>query len=125
MKILVLDDDPENDRLKAFRRMFIGHTVITVKFVKDCLYQLQNESPFDIVFLDHDLDGKTFVPSGPGTGYEVAEWLRDNPLKKPNRIVLHTFNKDGAARMMEVLPEAEYFPGAWAFGYGESSSGKP
>ena len=83
MKILVLDDDPENDRLKAFRRMFIGHTVITVKFVKDCLYQLQNESPFDIVFLDHDLDGKTFVPSGPGTGYEVAEWLRDNPLKKP------------------------------------------
>ena len=48
-----------------------------------------------------------------GTGYQVAEWLRDNPDKKPKKIILHTFNQFGAAKMLEVLPEAQYIPGAW------------
>jgi predicted metal-dependent HD superfamily phosphohydrolase len=30
------------------------------------------------------------------------------------QIVFHTFNKLGAQKMMEVLPEASYIPGAWA-----------
>jgi CheY-like chemotaxis protein len=110
MRVLVLDDDPA--RLKAFVQSLIGHTVVTVSFVKDCIENLQNES-WDLLFLDHDLSGQAYVPSGPGTGYEVAEWLRDNPDKKPKKIILHTFNQLGAVKMREVLPEAQYVPGAW------------
>jgi CheY-like chemotaxis protein len=114
MRILVLDDDQE--RLKSFRSSLIGHVVVTVSTVRDCLCQLQNEN-WDLVTLDHDLDGQVYVPSGPGTGYEVAEWLRDNPLKKPEKIILHTFNQLGAAKMMEILPEAQYIPGAWLISF--------
>jgi CheY-like chemotaxis protein len=110
MRILVLDDDPA--RLKAFVQNLIGHTVVTTSTVRDCLYCLQRES-WEMLFLDHDLNGQTYVPSGPGTGYEVAEWLRDNPMKKPKKIILHTFNQVGAMKMLEVLPEAQYVPGAW------------
>jgi len=39
--------------------------------------------PFDYLFLDHDLGGKQMVNSRENTGYEVAEWLSKNKLKKP------------------------------------------
>jgi len=111
MRALVLDDDLS--RLESFRtKALAGHEVTTVSRVSDCIEQLMDHE-FDMLFLDHDLDGKVYVPSGPGTGYAVAEWLRDHPERKPKKIVLHTFNQFGAAKMKEVLPEAEYVPAAW------------
>ena len=64
MKILVLDDDPA--RLEHFRKTaFPNQDVITVSSVSDCIEQLIDNEPFNIVSLDHDLEGKVYVPSGP------------------------------------------------------------
>jgi CheY-like chemotaxis protein len=111
MKILILDDD--ESRLKKFRILYMNHEVITVNFAYECIKKLKEDGPFYLCSLDHDLYGKTYASSGPGTGYEVAEWLRDNPEFKPSKIIIHSFNEKGAAKMLEVLPEATWIPGAW------------
>ena len=111
MKILILDDD--KNRLRIFQRNLIGAVVTCVEHASDCIRELETEGPFDYLFLDHDLDGRTYVPSGPGTGYEVALWLKNNPDKKPSKIILHTCNDQGALRMLEELPEAVFLSGVF------------
>ena len=47
------------------------------------------------------------------TGYTVAKWLRDHPDKKPNRIIIHSFNNVGAKNMQDILPGSILAPGYW------------
>lgn len=110
MRILILDDD--KTRLSTFKQRLIGHDVCCVETSSDTIKKLSEEK-WDAVFLDHDLNGQAYVPSGPGTGYEVATWLSEHEDRKPNRIILHTFNGPGAQNMLNKLPEAFYNPGAW------------
>ena len=109
-KVLILDDD--EIRLECFKKNLIGHEVVCVTTAKETIDQLANDS-WDYVFLDHDLGGQIYVQSGPGTGYEVAEWLRDNPDKKPKNIIIHSFNEPGRIKIQSVIPEAVICPGAW------------
>lgn len=109
MRILVLEDNP--NRMKIIRQNFIGHIIEIVNHSKDCIDKLQNDGPFDALYLDHDLNGQIFVPSGPGTGWEVASWLSDNPDKKPPMIKIHSLNDKGSAKIKELLPEAIWVPG--------------
>ena len=110
MKILVLDDD--QNRLDQFKQRLIGHVACCVKTAPETIRKLAEE-PWDVLFLDHDLGGTTYAPSGPGTGYEVAKWLAEHEDRKPGQIVIHSFNAPGSQNMKSVLPEAFYNPGAW------------
>jgi CheY-like chemotaxis protein len=117
LKILVLDDD--KGRLSEFRCELINHVVDCVETVPETINCLSKEI-YDLVFLDHDLGGKQLVPSGPGTGFEVTEWLRDHPDRRPKNIIIHTLNTGepyhGAENMIKALPEdwgVFYLPGAW------------
>ena len=110
MNILVLEDD--NTRIMAFKRKFIGCTTTFVKTAKEAI-KLLADKYWDILFLDHDLGGEEMVESGPGTGYEVACWLEENPSKKPNRIYLHSLNPVGRQNMKDALPDAIEVPFAW------------
>lgn len=110
--ILILDDDM--GRHHAFARTLIGNAVVHVCTAKEAI-QAMSQRRFDIVFLDHDLGGGS-VPesSGPGTGYEVACWVRDNPERQPQTIIVHSFNPVGARNMLNVLPPgASWHPGIW------------
>ena len=109
-KVLVLDDDMT--RLDIFRKNLIGHNVTCVNTAKETIDQLEHEK-WDYVFLDHDLGGMIYVPSGPGTGYEVAEWISKNPDKKPKNVVIHSFNEPGRRNMHSLIPDAIICPGAW------------
>ena len=93
IKVLALDDDLQ--RLKYFEYWSMQYDfdltcVQTAKEAIDCLKA--SEFPctdeiadfperevtgigFDVIFLDHDLGGQIYVPSGKETGYEVAEYL--------------------------------------------------
>jgi CheY-like chemotaxis protein len=110
MKILVLDDNEK--RLTQFRQNLIGHTVACVKTAEETINRLATEE-WSCLFLDHDLGDKVMVPSGPGTGYEVAEWLEQNPTRQPDMIFIHSFNTVGAANIKRALPKAIIAPGAW------------
>jgi CheY-like chemotaxis protein len=110
MRILILDDD--KTLLSTFKQRLIGHDICCVETSSDAIKKLSEEK-WDAVFLDHDLAGQTYAPSGPGTGYEVAQWLSENSEKIPNKVILHTFNGPGAQNMLNILPNAFYNPGAW------------
>lgn len=109
MKILFLDDD--RLRQDYFRTQLQGLrldlTIVTTSV--EAIEALERER-FDLVCLDHDLDGRIFVESGPGTGYEVAERLV-RTANRDARIVVHSLNEDGAKKMLEVLgPAAVWVP---------------
>ena len=111
MLILILEDDPQ--RIKKFERKFIGHSLTIVSSVKEIIQKL-GENYYDIVSLNHDLDGKVYVPSGPGTGYEVAEWLAAHPNRQPTLIFIHSLNDRGVVQNMKrVLPHAHWVPHLW------------
>jgi CheY-like chemotaxis protein len=115
MRILILDDDLR--RLATFRRKLIGAAVTCVEYVPDCIREIEDNEPFEFIFLDHDLGGKIYVPSGPGTGYEVAQWLKNHPNKMPGKVILHTCNEHGAICMMEELPEALLLSGVFSIDF--------
>jgi hypothetical protein len=92
---------------------------VIVETAKGCIGALmagvEMDMPIDILFLDHDLGGTIMQKSGPGTGYEVAQWLEQHSKYQPRYIVIHSFNPDGAMRMNAALPKAMRIPGAWDF----------
>lgn len=110
MTFLILEDDAS--RQKHFNQHLIGNEV-TIKATTTEVIQLLESQNWDVLSLDHDLNQQTHVVSGPGTGFEVAQWLVAHPERKPKLIVFHTFNTLGASNMSDLLLEGVYLPGAW------------
>jgi len=114
MRILFLDDDLK--RHKAFSMQTIGCNVKYVMTAKECMLALFNDEPYDLVCLDHDLGGKTFQEEKSNSGTEVAEFIRLKlPQKQyPKKIIVHSWNPQGAQRMMRELIlagiESKYLP---------------
>jgi len=73
MKILILDDDP--NRLYQFCVNLTGHDTTCVQTAEDCIEKISNNDPFDAIFLDHDLGGKTYVKSGKGSRVRKGDRL--------------------------------------------------
>ena len=115
MNILILEDD--KSRQDKFMQNTVGHIRLIVNTARDCIESLEEAvarlNSIDILFLDHDLGGHIMQASGPGTGYEVAEWLSQHPDRKPKHIIIHSFCIHGAQNMLQVLPEGGYEPGVW------------
>jgi CheY-like chemotaxis protein len=110
MDILILEADKE--RHKAFLKSLVGANVVIVETAREAITKLI-ESSWDYLFLDHDLGGQTMVASGKNTGYEVAEWIEQNPECHPQNIIIHSFNPTGALKMQQALPKAKLRPGCW------------
>lgn len=110
MRILILEDDPE--RHKAFRRNLIGIEVKIVEHTHEAIQLLQEED-WDALFLDHDLGGKVYCESGPGTGWEVAEWLSRNLERAPKIVITHSLHDIGRANICKVFPRAIEAPHLW------------
>ena len=110
MRILILEDDKK--RQVTFKQNLIGHNVVIVETPQEAIALLESEE-WEMLCLDHDLYGKVYVPSGPGTGYEVAEWLSIHKDRKPKKIFTHSFNEKGRAEILRVLPETIEAPGMW------------
>jgi len=104
MNILFLDDD--QTRHNYIKKLVpIEHYVCHVYTASECIEMLETKN-WDMVFLDHDLGGQVFVDSGEGTGYQVAEWLEQNPERQPAKMFIHSFNPVGARNMHNCIPKA-------------------
>lgn len=114
MKVLILEDD--SVRVANFKKKFIGHEITISDNTKEVL-KLLYQKEWDLLYLDHDLNGKVYVPSGPGTGYEVAEWLKNNPQYSPKEIYVHTLNEKGRKAILDILPKAIPAPFTWCAVY--------
>ena len=111
MNVLILEDNENRNML--FRKNLIGLYIEIRDDVKE-LKDLLLSKKWDVLFLDHDLGGEVHVPSDrEDTGAEIARFLKDNPEHKPELIIIHSLNNNGAMYMKQCLPEAVYVPFAW------------
>lgn len=106
--IVFLDDSPERAAL-AFQRMTPsdqGRTFWT-RTVEETIDMLKAyRDRLDIVSLDHDLGGQTYVYSGrDDCGMEVVRWLeKQNPTDYSHvRFIVHTWNQSAGIMMARRL----------------------
>ena len=101
MRVFILEDDPE--RIRLFHQAFIGHDVTLAKDTERALSLFQ--PPYDWVLLDHDLGGQVYVDSDEEDC--GAAFCRRMPVENLGaaRFVVHSFNRDGARRMVETLAD--------------------
>lgn len=116
MKILVVEDN--ENRNECFKQVFDRAELTIVESSAEALPLIENIQ-YDFILLDHDLKinpitheptTEVMLPSGDGTGYEVAQFIARSKKNKDTPIIIHTFNPDGAKKMMEELEDANYFP---------------
>lgn len=108
MNIFILEDNAE--RVKWFRRALGGHGVWLTDDVGEAI-EIVKARDYQVMFLDHDLDEVHYPGSAGycetmlrGTGTEFARWLAEHAeLSRDARIVIHSCNPGGAARMHDIL----------------------
>lgn len=99
MRLLFLDDD--ENRINRAKTVWKDHDLAIAKTADEAIKKLKI-AEFDVVHLDHDLGGMIYMDSGPGTGYEVAQYI--STMKNPPKfVVIHSWNSVGAKKMLEEM----------------------
>jgi len=113
-KIIVFLDDDNNRAAIAFQRMndHDRQRTFWVSTVPETLDMLTNyRERLDIVSLDHDLGGNTFVNAArDDCGTEVVRWLEKQDAKDYShvRFIVHSWNLKAAAKMATRMYNAGY-----------------
>jgi len=110
LKIMVLED--MSSRIQFFKNKLHKHDVYYFDNADDAINALRflSDKSWDIIFLDHDLEGRIFVPSSyHNTGYTVAKFISENDVKI-DQIITHSMNPQGAKNIKMILPKAEIIP---------------
>jgi hypothetical protein len=107
MRIFLLEDDER--RCDWFAKRFKGDQLDIVCEIDDAKELLRTRI-YDSIFLDHDLKPEHYgasVNDDERTGFAIAHFLASNPdLQRAATIMVHSFNADGAMRMVEELRNA-------------------
>jgi CheY-like chemotaxis protein len=103
---LVLENSPH--RLRFFQNRLSQHKLTVCRHAQAAINALQTIR-FDIIFLDHDLEGGAADPSDENSGSEVARFIAEENIKA-GCIILHTQNRIGRESMSTILMESEAIP---------------
>lgn len=106
-QILILEDSEE--RMKFFRTSFIGHQIQHFEHVDDALKAAASTN-FDLLMLDHDLDGLVYVePTEYNCGTTFVSLLEAPRLIASKALcVVHSHNSPAATRMTAILKAKGY-----------------
>ncbi|MFN2576283.1 MAG: cyclic-phosphate processing receiver domain-containing protein [Pyrinomonadaceae bacterium] len=115
IRIFLLEDDAR--RCEWFQKRFKGDTLDISCDIAEAKQLLESHT-YDSIFLDHDLMPEHYgsdTTDDERTGYAIASFLASRPdLQRPATIMVHSFNAEGALRMVEELRsagrQADYVP---------------
>ena len=115
IRIFLLEDDER--RCEWFNKRFKGDEIDIACEVEQAK-ELLSTRTYDSIFLDHDLMPEHYgsdTPDDERTGYAIASFLAERgELQRAATIMVHSFNADGALRMVETLRragrQADYIP---------------
>jgi hypothetical protein len=115
IRIFLLEDDER--RCEWFAKRFKGDQLDIASDVP-LAKELLETRRYDSIFLDHDLMPEHYGATendDERTGFAIASFLATHPeLQRSATIIVHSFNDDGAMRMVEELRgagrHAEYIP---------------
>jgi len=107
IRVMLLDDDERRHRW--FKKRFAGD-LLDVAVTVDEAKELLVETPYDAIFLDHDLLPHHYESNDhndfDNTGYAIAEFLcEQKQLQRGATIIVHTRNADAAIPMVQKLRE--------------------
>ena len=107
IRVFLLEDDER--RCEWFAKRFKGDELDIACEVSQAKKLLTTRT-YDSIFLDHDLIPEHYGASESDderTGYAIASFLAAHPeLQRAATIMVHSFNADGAMRMVEELRAA-------------------
>jgi len=106
MNILLLEDGKH--RITFFKNGLKSHKLTICSHAKPAKKVLKREI-FDVIFLDHDLQGKPANPNSDNCGSVVARFIADREIEC-KLIVLHTENRIGRESMEGILPTSHTIP---------------
>jgi CheY-like chemotaxis protein len=113
MKVLVLEDNKY--RIEKFKQLFSYQELVFVDDIQ-IAYKLCQTNEFDVLMLDHDLDGRIWVDSNDeNTGYQFVKKIVNNidhKITKQTIIYVHSMNPIGANKMVNLLRDNGY-DGIW------------
>jgi hypothetical protein len=106
MNILLLEDDKHRitffkNGLKQHKLTICGHVSAAKKALKTTV--------FDIIFLDHDLNGIPADPESENCGSEIARYIVEHEIDC-SCIILHTENTAGREAMETLLEQCHSIP---------------
>jgi CheY-like chemotaxis protein len=102
-RVLVLDDDEL--RHQEFDKILRGTCHARARSSAEAIEILSSSPPFDVVFLDHDLDLSPEVDHG--SGLDVARYVASmEPGARPRLAYVHSHNAPRAAQMAWYLRRA-------------------
>jgi CheY-like chemotaxis protein len=106
-KVFVLED--AQDRVDFFTEIF-GNISYFITAKVDVAIKALNETQFDLIFLDHDLEELELIEDSPKvinydkrTGLNVARVLRDT-INCETPCIIHSLNPVGASNMLKAHP---------------------
>lgn len=105
MRILFLDDDRRRHELFREWAQAKGQMNVTHAYTADGAAEYMAENDYNLVFLDHDLADEHYgsgLGERPGDGTGLARWMVDH-WRSSGRVVVHSWNPDGAGRMVALL----------------------
>lgn len=107
IRIFLLEDDER--RCEWFTKRFKGDQIDIVCEVPEAKDLLKTHT-YDSIFLDHDLKPEHYgaaTNDDEHTGFAIAHFLASHPeLQRSATVMVHSFNADGALRMVEELRRA-------------------
>lgn len=109
MKIFVLEDEIDTAPRKQIQEVLKKHELTLARSCPDAIekYQL---GTYDMLLLDHDMEGKFEKIDYPNTGSTFVKWLveRDTPTLAdgtPRLVILHSHNAEGKKFMKGLLEQ--------------------
>lgn len=120
MKVLFLDD--RQKRIDVAVERYKDHDLTVVRTAEDAIKALKDKTFFwDLVCLDHDLNGESFVDSNrKDCGMEVVRWMTAfrGPLNQiVKKVIIHSSNLGGAMTMYCALDARGYYTFYERFSY--------
>jgi CheY-like chemotaxis protein len=100
--------DDNSHRITFFQNALKQHKLTVCRHARTAIRALK-DTPFDLVFLDHDLRSEAVDPDDENCGSEVARFIADHDIDCPY-IILHTENRTGRESMEAILPHSQSIP---------------
>jgi CheY-like chemotaxis protein len=109
--IVILEDDI--NRMNMFSKKLETKSIYYFyDNVDDCFeFFKDKKDQIDLIFLDHDLDGKVYVDSKEyNTGYTMAKKIKELYGEDYPNVIIHSLNPKGADNILSILTKAQKIP---------------
>ncbi len=112
-RIFILEDEIDHLPRREILSILKGHIITIARSVEEAKHLYTH--PYDLLLLDHDMEGRFESPNHPNTGSNFVAWLVTTGAPKVETL-LHSQNFHGRAYMRQILQKAGWSVDEHSFG---------